>query len=199
MLPVKKLQHQHELLLYCKLYEKSSGLKLEIDYLNTSMVYGLFVEQKLVGGYVLHSTSTSSRTLNCFVSPSNIGHITNQISLDKTTEICCFWISRKMKKFKFHSSYLWIDIAMRTFFSYKNYYFYGTNNRGLAALYSMPRVTKLMHIDHINGRPTWTFYTKKSQMLRCIWSIIGPRINPFHKLKINTIWSTKFYLPQVSS
>ncbi len=199
MLPVKKLSSQEELMSFCQLYQQVSGLHLDIEYLFQSNVYGLIVHQKLVGGYVLHPTRHSSRTMKYFVAPDNRSQITRQINLEQAVEICCFWISRKTKNFKFHSSYLWIDIAIRTFFSRENYYFYGTNSRGLAALYSIPRVTKLMHIDTINGRSTWTFYTRKHQMLQCIWSIIGPRINPFYKIKTNSIWSTKFYLPPLKS
>ena len=187
MFYTKRLTKKHQLENYSDLYQKSSGLGLPLDYLQEARVYGLFVKGQLFAGYVLNNTKIHSRTTKYFTTESF------QFPTEKanTIEICCFWMSRRTPRYKFHSTRLWIDIAIRTSLCHEMHLFYGTNKRSLARIYSIPDVTRILTQQEIGGKTTWTFLTKRSDMLRCVWLIIQDRINPFYNLKPLKLWKSK--------
>jgi len=85
------------------------------------------------------------------------------------------WISRKAQNYRKASMMIWIDMAVRSTIQKCTHIVYGTNVKMLACVYAQPSESILLHSDHINGKKTWTFYGKKSCMLKSVFGILKSR------------------------
>lgn len=173
----KRINTQTEIDRYCKLYTSITGLDIPSTYLRHTKIFGYYQKGDLRGGYMINNISEHEcRTLKCFVNENHRDRLSRKLSeLNSAIEICCFWISRKAQNYRKASMMIWIDMAVRSTIQKCTHIVYGTNVKMLACVYAQPSESILLHSDHINGKKTWTFYGKKSCMLKSVFGILKSR------------------------
>ena len=165
--------------LFSEIYCKASGLPIPESYLHhpNNRVFGIYKNQELIGGFIL-GQGPNFRTIELFAKEEKHDTLYQQLEdLESYTEICCFWIRRKVRTQTSLNFFIWLSMA----YALKRYgtacILFGTCSRSLARLYSTTSKVKFLSEDFINKKSTFIFQSRQRYALSGISEII------FHKLK----------------
>lgn len=173
----RKLSTIQELEFYAETYEQCSGLPVPMTYLEANQVFGIYLQGKMVGGFILGS-GEQLRTIEFFAAPEIHEQLyTRMETPDSYTEICCFWIDRTYRRKTSINYFIWVSMA----YALKKYgsknIIFGTCSPRLAALYSATPRSVFLHSDFIKNKQTFIFIAKKKGCIGGILQIV------YHKLK----------------
>jgi len=148
---------------FSEAYFKLSNLDVPISYLERSSVFGFYIDNNLIGGFILaKSYKNQLRTIEFFSSDREKRKLYKSLKrLDQYLEVTCFWLARKYRRRGNVRSRSWVILASKIVKENKDLVIYGTNNNGLAKLYSYPKTSTLLHRDNVNNKDTFIFITTR--------------------------------------
>ncbi|MBK8502002.1 MAG: hypothetical protein IPL46_07235 [Saprospiraceae bacterium] len=168
---MRKTEKQEEYLIFKRKYEGISDLKLPIEYLDKSDVFVFTEKDEIVGGFILGKKGPY-RTIEVFVSKSNLEHITEYFTEEVFCEVCCFWIERKFRKNPISNAKFWLKMAYAVKAQENKFILFGTNSEGLAKMYGYPKNSLLFHQDFLANRGTFIFLARRRDFARGVWEIV---------------------------
>lgn len=161
--------------IFIQQYEKASGLKVPICYLENSEVYIIKKNEKIISGFVLNS-NLPLRTTDVFISSMNQQVLNHYFEKSKYCEVCCFWMSREYQKKKIFNAKCWLNLASTIKKQKKEFIIFGTNSRGLANMYGYHDKVLLFHEDIICNKSTFVFMVKRDDFLLGTWKLIFSKV-----------------------
>ena len=181
---VAQLTKEHDLQHYKSNYFKLTNVSIPDDYLKRNKVYGFYNSTGLIGGFVI-GISSPFRTVELFANPvlhDNLNKFLN--GGNKVCEVCCFW---HVKGISFiNSMFIWFTMAKKVNEKDKHFFFFFTNEFGLANLYAYPKYAHLISESDVNSKPAWIFIAwKKFSFMSAIHVMI---------YKITKIIKTKLHI-----
>ncbi|MEL7221488.1 MAG: hypothetical protein AAGJ93_09230 [Bacteroidota bacterium] len=159
---------------FSEIYTKASGLPIPDSYLydDKNRVFGIYKKGELIGGFIL-GQGEKLRTIEIFASKNK--HEDLYQVLEKKgafTEICCFWIKRKVRTKTSLNLFIWLSMA----YALKRYgspcIIFGTCSRSLAHLYSVTSKVNFLSEDFIKRKSTFIFWAKYSHAFSGIAEIV---------------------------
>ena len=153
-------------------YESLSGLEIPDDFLKKSRVYGFYQNKILIAGFVLSSSNERLRTVELFVAQQNHREVYLKLSdLALYTEVCCFWMDKKKKKKNIVNIRIWLKMAYRIRKDQNPIIIYGTQSKGLAYLYGLPKVSTLFWEDTVNELSSYVFLVSRNEFVKGAWEM----------------------------
>ena len=157
---------------FAQKYEQCSKLPVPQDYLEANHVFGIYLKNYLIGGFIL-GCGAPLRTVRFFAQADKQDQIYQQLGAPNTfTEICCFWIDSGYRKKTTINYFIWISMA----YALKRYgtanIIFGTNSSRLAALYSTTKRSIFLHQDRINRKSTYIFTAARRGCVKGILEIV---------------------------
>ncbi len=173
----RKLSTTQALDFYANTYEKCSGLPVPMAYLESNHVFGIYLGNKMIGGFILGS-GEQLRTIEFFAAPEVHEKLYAQMEAPNSyTEICCFWIDRAYRRKTSINYFTWVSMAYALKKYGTEHIIFGTCSRRLAALYSATPRSVFLHSDFIKNKQTFIFVARKKGCVSGILQIV------YHKLK----------------
>ena len=168
----KKLKSVNQFTQYANTYYQCSGLGVPEEYLRTNQVFAIYVQKKMIGGFVLGS-GTSLRTIEYFAATDNKPGLYENIGPgDTCTEICCFWIDPQYQNKTMLNYFIWFCLAIALKRYSKAKVVFGTQSPRLAALYGATLRSVLIHKDRVNKKRTFIFRGRKRDSIVGISQIL---------------------------
>ncbi len=179
-LPVlRQLMTKASRTIFSEIYTKASGLPIPDSYLydEKNRVFGIYKKEELIGGFIL-GQGENLRTIELFATQDKHEGLYQALEEKGAfTEICCFWIKRKVRTKTSLNFFIWLSMA----YALKRYgspcIIFGTCSRSLAHLYSVTSKVNFLNEDFIKRKPTFIFWAKYSHAFSGIAEIV------FYKLK----------------
>lgn len=173
----RKLSTAQALDFYANTYEKCSGLPVPMAYLESNHVFGIYLDNKMIGGFILGS-GEQLRTIEFFAAPEVHEKLYTQMEAPNSyTEICCFWIDRAYRRKTSINYFIWVSMAYALKKYGTEHIVFGTCSRRLAALYSATPRSIFLHSDFIKNKQTFIYVARKKGCVGGILQIV------YHKLK----------------
>ncbi|MDN5217314.1 hypothetical protein QQ020_34895 [Fulvivirgaceae bacterium BMA12] len=186
-LPVMKLMQGKETDTFKARYESLAGLEIPNDYLKKSRVYGFYQNKELVGGFMLSTSTERLRTIELFIAPGNRREVYSELSdLSLYTEVCCFWMERRIRKKKMVNILIWLKMAYQISREKNPIILYGTQSKGLAYLYGLPKVSTLFRSDVVNALNSYVFLTKRNEFVKGAWEMVFCKLLQRNRPKVLT-------------
>ena len=117
---------------YRRAYAEASGYHVALDYLERSVVYGLRLRGRLVGGVVM-STLSPLRTLQRIPEPDR-SRVEAMLDLDDTVELTCVWLAPSARRGAL-SALFWFGLFLETSRHGVRTVLFGTESYRLHRLY----------------------------------------------------------------
>lgn len=159
---------------FSTIYAKASGLPIPENYLHNekNRVFGIYKKQELIGGFIL-GQGASLRTIELFANEEKHEALYETLNEKGAfTEICCFWIQRKVRTKTSLNFFIWLAMAYALKRYGSPYIIFGTCSRSLAHLYSVTSKVKFLSEDFIKRKPTFIFWSKYSHAFSGIAEIV---------------------------
>lgn len=163
-------------------YSQCSGFNVGRDYYESSQLFGVYFQRRMIGGFVL-GTGSVLRTLEVFAGDQYRTDLYQKIQQSgDSTEICCFWIAPEFRKNTWLNFFVWVCVAYALQKYGSGHLVFGTNSTRLAALYNNASKSNLLHTDYLNGKRTFIFCGPRKYCLLGVAEILYYKIKRLVKI-----------------
>lgn len=179
---LKKITTPEAIDTFAEQYFQCSGFNVPRDYYESNQMFGVYRQERLIGGFVLGS-GNRLRTLEVFAGEAHRPELYQKVQeCGPHSEMCCFWIAPDCRKKMWLNFFVWfcVGYALRVYGAPQ--LVFGTNSIRLATLYNCASKSTLLHTDYLNRKQTFIFHGPRKYCLLGVAEILTYKAKRISKI-----------------